>query len=174
MWKISKRSLLKAQGVQKMKTINEDLFNDFIQAQNTIAKCKITDYKLDINDFGEGKNYERINFIIPSYDAGYIFFEFQDENFDRPCLGIKLWSIEEAKNHLYTEKMKTTLNTVLADKKIWSSPLWPAGYYFYPQDWKGSSEAWLMINEDTMADKILEEMDIVFNTLKANDCFTKY
>ena len=139
-----------------------------------LAKCKTTDYKLDINDFGEGKNYEQINFIIPSYDGGYICFEFQGENFDRPCLGIKLRSMEEAKNHLHTEKMKTTLNTALADKKIWSSSLWPAGYYFYPQDWKGSSEAWLMINEDTMADKILEEMDIVFNTLKTNDCFTKY
>lgn len=138
-----------------------------------LAKCKKTDYELDVSDFGEGKNYERINFIIPGYDVGYICFEFQGKDFDKPCLGIKFISEAAARTYPYTEKMKTVINAVLIDKNTWSSLLWPAGYYFEPQDWKGSSEAWLMINEGTMADKILEEMDKVFKTLKDNGCFIK-
>ena len=70
--------------------------------------------------------------------------------------------------------MRTVLNEVLTDKKILSSSSWPAYYYFYPQDWKGSSEAWVMINEDTMADKILVEVNRVFNALKASNCLIKY
>lgn len=35
-WQVGKRSLLKSQGVQKMTTIDKDLFDDFIQAQDTI------------------------------------------------------------------------------------------------------------------------------------------
>ncbi len=57
---------------------------------------------------------------------------------------------------------------MLTDKKVSSSAQWPAYYYFDPQDWKGSSEAWLMINVGTMADKILEEMDTVFQVLNDN------
>jgi hypothetical protein len=136
-------------------------------------KCKKTDYELDISYLGNGKNYERINFIVPGYEIGYICFEFQGANFDRPCLGIKFISKKEVKSSSYTEKMKTVLNTVLTNKKVSSSPLWPAYYYFQHQDWKGSSKPWQMINEEKMADKILEEMDNVFNALKNNDCLIK-
>ena len=139
-----------------------------------LAKCKKTDYEVDVSYIGDGRRYEQIYFLIPGYDLGYICFEFQGANFDRPCLGIAFISAEAARACPYAEKMKTVLNEELTDKKVLSSPSWPAYYYFYPQDWKGSSEAWLMINEGTMADKILEEMDKVFNILKANDCFIKY
>lgn len=135
-----------------------------------LAKCKKTDYELDVTYLGEGRRYEQIRFIIPGYDMGWVCFEFDNANFDHPILGIKFISAEEAKSCPYTEKMKTILNTVLADKKVNSSPQWPAYYYFYPQDWKGSSEAWLMIDKGTMADKILEEMDSVFDALK---CLTQ-
>ena len=139
-----------------------------------LAKCKKTDYEVDVSYIGNGKRYEQIYFLIPGYDNGYICFEFQGANFDRPCLGIAFISAEAARACPYEEKMKTVLNDVLTDRKVLSSPSWPAYYYFCPQDWKGSSEAWLMINQGTMADKILEEMDKVFNILKANDCFIKY
>lgn len=139
-----------------------------------LAKYKKADYELDISYIGEGRRYEQIRFIIPGYDMGWICFEFDSADFDRPILGIKFTSVEAAKACPYTEKMKMVLNTMLTDKKVNSSAQWPAYYYFDPQDWKGSSEAWLMINEGTMADKILGEMDVVFNTLKANGCFTKY
>ncbi|SNT69642.1 PD-(D/E)XK nuclease family protein [Psychrobacter sp. LV10R520-6] len=134
-----------------------------------LAKCKKTDYELDISYLGDGKSYERINLIIPGYDIGYICFEFQNKNFDKPCLGIKFISAEAVKTSPYTEKMKSVLNIALTDKNIWSSSLWPAGYYFQPQDWKGCSKAWLMINEGTMADKILDEMDKIFSLLKDNN-----
>ena len=35
-WQVGKRSLIKSQGVQKMTTIDKGLFDDFIQAQDTI------------------------------------------------------------------------------------------------------------------------------------------
>ena len=44
-------------------------------------------------------------------------------------------------------------------------------YYFQPQDWKTSSEAWLMIRNDQMAAKILQELDMVFSILNDNGCF---
>ena len=138
-----------------------------------LAKCKKTAYELDVSYIGDGKRYEQIRFIIPGYDVGWICFEFDHENFDHPILGIKFISAEAAKACTYTEKMKIVLNAELTDKKISSSNQWPAYYYFQPQDWKGSSAAWLMINEGTMADKILEAMDNVFNALKHNDCFIK-
>ena len=136
-----------------------------------LKKCNKADYKLDISNLGNGKNYEQINFIIPGYDIGYICFEFQGANFDRPCLGIEFISAEAVKACVNTEKMKTVLNKALTDRKFGSSPSWPAYYFFQPQDWKSSSEAWLMINDDKMADKILDEMDKVFNVLKDNNCF---
>lgn len=139
-----------------------------------LAKYKKADYELDISYIGEGRRYEQIRLIIPGYDMGWVCFEFDNADFDRPILGIKFTSVEAAKACSYTEKMKMVLNTMLTNKKVNSSAQWPAYYYFDPQDWKGSSEAWLMINEGTMADKILGEMDVVFNTLKANGCFKKY
>ena len=139
-----------------------------------LAKYKKTDYELDFTYLGEGKRYEQIRFIIPGCDTGYICFEFQGASFDRPCLGIAFISAEAARACPYEEKMRTVLNEVLTDKKILSSSSWPAYYYFYPQDWKGSSEAWVMINEDTMADKILVEVNRVFNALKASNCLIKY
>ena len=134
-------------------------------------KCEKTHYKLDISNLGKGKNYEQINFIIPNFDIGYICFEFQGANFDRPCLGIRFASEDLVKSSLNKEKIKTVLDIAFSDKKIWNTKLWPAGYNFQPQDWKGSSEAWLMINNDTMADKILEEMDKVYQVLNENSCF---
>ena len=136
-----------------------------------LAKCKKTDYELDVTYLGEGKRYEQIRFIIPGYDVGWVCFEFDNANFDHPILGIKFISTDAARACPYTEKMKTVLNTVLTDKKVNSSSQWPAYYFFQPQDWKSSSEAWLMINDDKMADKILDEMDKVFNVLKDNNCF---
>ena len=133
-----------------------------------IKKSKKTDYELDISYFGDGKNYERIEFTSAKFDKGYICFEFQSANFNYPCLGFKFDSRDDHSAHKHAEKMKTVFTEAFPDKKIWSSPLWPAGYYFSPQDWKGSSEAWLMINNGTMADKILEEMDTVFQVLKDN------
>ena len=136
-----------------------------------LKKCEKTHYKLDISNLGKGKNYEQINFIIPNFDIGYICFEFQGANFDRPCLGIRFASEDLVKSSLNKEKIKTVLDIAFSDKKIWNTKLWPAGYNFQPQDWKGSSEAWLMINNDTMADKILEEMDKVYQVLNENSCF---
>ena len=136
-----------------------------------LKKCNKKDYKLDISNLGSGKIYEQIKFIIPSYDIGYICFEFQGGNFDRPCLGIAFISAEALKSCPNTEKMMTVLNEALTDKKLTSSPSWPAYYYFQPKNWKSSSEAWLMINDDKMADKILDEMDKVFSVLKDNNCF---
>lgn len=137
-----------------------------------LAKYKKTDYELDISYIGEGKRYEQIRFIIPGYDKAWVCFEFDNAGFDRPILGIKFISVEAAKACPHTESMKTVLNTMLTDKKVSSSAQWPAYYYFNPQDWKGSSEAWLMINEGTMADKILEEMDKVFRILNEKGCFS--
>ena len=137
-----------------------------------LAKYKKTDYELDISYIGEGRRYEQVRFIIPGYDMGWVCFEFDNSGFDRPILGIKFTSVEAAKACAHTETMKTLLNTMLTDKKVSSSAQWPAYYYFDPQDWKGSSEAWLMINKGTMADKILEEMDKVFRILNENDCFS--
>ena len=137
-----------------------------------LAKYKKTDYELDISYIGEGRRYEQVRFIIPGYDMGWVCFEFDNAGFDRPILGIKFTSVEAAKACPHTETMKTLLNTMLTDKKVSSSAQWPAYYYFDPQDWKGSSEAWLMINKGTMADKILEEMDKVFRILNENDCFS--
>lgn len=128
-------------------------------------------YKLDVSFIGEGKNYEQINFIIPDYDIGYICFEFQGANFDRPCLGVEFISAKAVKNCLHADRMKTVLNEELIDKKVSSSASWPAYYYFQPQDWKTSSEAWLMIRNDQMAAKILQELDMVFSILNDNGCF---
>ncbi|PLT23646.1 hypothetical protein CXF62_00780 [Psychrobacter sp. MES7-P7E] len=137
-----------------------------------LAKYKKTDYELDLSYIGEGRRYEQIRFIIPGYDMGWVCFEFDNAGFDRPILGIKFTSVEAVKACLHTEGMKTVLNTMLTDKKVSSSAQWPAYYYFDPQDWKGSSEAWLMINEGTMADKILEEIDKVFRLLSEKGCFS--
>jgi hypothetical protein len=139
-----------------------------------LAKCQNTDYKLDISYFGEGKRYERISFIINDYDKAQVCFEFDNANFDRPILGIKFISVEEAISCPHTDKMKKVLDTLLPSNKVSSSALWPAYYYFEPTDWKGSSEAWVMINEDKMAVKILKEMDNIFNALKTNGCFFEY
>lgn len=136
-----------------------------------IKKCKKTDYELDLSYFGKGKSYERVKFTSPNFHKGYICFEFQNGNFNYPCLGFKFDSTDDNKACKSSEKMKTILNKELRNKKIWSSSLWPAGYYFDPQDWKSSSEAWLMINDGTMADKILEEMDKVYQVLDKNGCF---
>ena len=125
-------------------------------------------YQLDVSYIGTGKNYEQINFIILNYNKGYISFEFQGANFDRPCLGIKFNPRKEVKNCVESSNMKVVLNRELTKNNVGAAPLWPAYYYFDPQDWKGSSEAWLMINEGTMADKILEEMDTVFQVLNDN------
>ena len=119
-------------------------------------------------NIGMGENYEQINFTIPNYDKGYISFEFQGANFNRPCLGIKFNPRKEVKNCVESSNMKVVLNRELTKNNVGAAPLWPAYYYFDPQDWKGSSEAWLMINEGTMADKILEEMDTVFQVLNDN------
>lgn len=139
-----------------------------------LAKCQNTDYKLDISYFGEGKRYERISFIINDYDNAQVCFEFDNANFDRPILGIKFISVEEAISCPHTDKMKKVLDTLLPSNKVSSSALWPAYYYFEPTDWKGSSEAWVMINEDKMAVKILAEMDNIFNALENSGCFAKY
>lgn len=136
-----------------------------------VKKCKKTDYELDLSYFGEGKSYERIKFTNPNFHKGYICFEFQNANFNYPCIGFKFDSRDDVKEYKNAEEMKTILNEELTNKKIWSSPLWPAGSYFDPQDWKGSSEAWLMIDNDTMADKILEEMDRVYQVLDEKGCF---
>ena len=143
----------------------------YVLKTDLLKKCEETHYKLDISNLGKGKNYEQINFIIPNFDIGYICFEFQGANFDRPCLGIRFASEDLVKSSLNKEKIKTVLDIAFSDKKIWNTKLWPAGYNFQPQDWKGSSEAWLMINNDTMADKILEEMDKVYQVLNENSCF---
>ncbi len=45
-----------------------------------IKKSKKTDYELDISYFGDGKNYERIEFTSAKFDKGYICFEFQSAN----------------------------------------------------------------------------------------------
>lgn len=59
MCQVGKRSLLKSQGVQKMTTINKDLFNNFIQAQNAI-------YPTVIRELTEGqKRTHWIWFIFP-------------------------------------------------------------------------------------------------------------
>lgn len=130
-------------------------------------------YRLDITNIGEGKNYEQINLISSNFNNGYICFEFQSANFNYPCLGFKFNSRDEVKSCLNAENMKTVLNKNLTGDKVGSSPLWPAYYYFEPQDWKSSSEAWLMIKNGEMAGKILEEMDNVFKVLNENGCFDK-
>lgn len=128
-------------------------------------------YLLDVAYIGEGKNYEQINFIVPNYNKGYICFEFQGANFDRPCLGIKFGSRKEVKNCSKASNMKIILNKELNQISIGASPLWPAYYYFTPQNWKTSSKAWLMIDRGVMAAKVLEEMDKVFQALNDNGCF---
>ncbi|WP_367111585.1 PD-(D/E)XK nuclease family protein [uncultured Psychrobacter sp.] len=127
-------------------------------------------YLLDISNVGEGKNYEQINFTIPSFDEGYICFEFQGAGFDKPYIGIKINS-DKTTNKLDIEKIKNTLKTELNGKRISSSSLWPAGYCFEPQNWKNFSEAWVLIDKDEMANKILEEMDNIFKVLDKNNCF---
>jgi len=139
-----------------------------------VAKCQNTDYKLDISYFGEGKRYERISFVINDYDKAQVCFEFDNASFDRPILGIKFISVEEAISCPHTDKMKKVLDTLLPSNKVSSSALWPAYYYFEPTDWKGSSEAWVMINEGKMADKILKEIDNIFKALKNSGCLAEY
>lgn len=128
-------------------------------------------YQLDISNLGDGKNYEQVNLISPSFNNGYICFEFQSANFDRPCLGFKFNTRAEVNSFINAEKMKTVLENNLSNKKIWKSPLWPAGYYFSPQDWRSSSKAWLMIRDGEMASKIMEEMDAMFQIFNDNGCF---
>lgn len=128
-------------------------------------------YQLDTSYIGDGKSYERIGFISPNFHKGYICFEFQHANFNNPCIGFKFDSIDDVKSYPHAEKMKDILNTALTNKKIWQSVLWPAGYNFELKDWKNASEAWLMISEGIMADKILEDMNRVYVALKASDCF---
>ncbi|WP_201583343.1 PDDEXK-like family protein [Psychrobacter jeotgali] len=128
-------------------------------------------YQLDISNLGDGKNYEQVNLISPSFNNGYICFEFQSANFDRPCLGFKFNTRAEVNSFINAENMKTALENNLSNKKIWKSPLWPAGYYFSPQDWRSSSKAWLMIRDGEMASKIMKEMDAMFQILNGNGCF---
>ncbi|MGP4849187.1 hypothetical protein ACTXGQ_34140, partial [Marinobacter sp. 1Y8] len=109
---------------------------------------------------------------IPGYNKAWVCFEFDNAGFDRPILGIKFTSVEAAKACPHTETMKTVLTTMLTDKKVSSSAQWPAYSYFDPKDWKGSSEAWLMINKGTMVDKILEEMDTVFQVSNEKGFFS--
>ena len=130
-------------------------------------------YQLDMSYIGDGKNYERISFTSSNFHKGYICFEFQNANFSYPCIGFKFDSREDVKSCVHAEKMKAILNAALTNKKIWHSPLWPAGYDFDLKDWRNSSQAWLMINEGIMADKILEEMDSIYVALEASDCFIK-
>lgn len=139
--------------------------------KNLCAKCEHADYQLDLSYIGEGNNYEQINLKIPGFDVGYICFEFQSRDFNHPYIGIKFNSEEEGRPYYQNAKMKTVLNQQLPDKKISSSSLWPAGYYFDPQDWQGSSDAWLMIHDGRMASRILEEMDKVYQVLKDHGCF---
>lgn len=127
-------------------------------------------YQLDVSYIGEGKNYEQINLVVSGYGKGYICFEFQGASFNSPCLGIKFDSVEEVQACTNTEKMKVILNQELPQVKVSSAPLWPAYYYFDPQNWKSSSEAWLMINNGQMAGRILEEMDNIFQVLNKNGC----
>ena len=153
---------MKRQLVQKL---IEDIKTEYLK------KYSERPYQLDVSQIGEGKSYEQINFKIPKFDKGYISFEFQKSNFDTPCLGIKFHKIAGVKSYHHTEKIKTVLEENLKDKKIWKSPLWPAGYYFYPKNWRASSKSWLMIDRGEMAIKILEEMDTVFQFLNHNNCF---
>lgn len=141
--------------------------------KNLCAKCEHADYQLDLSYIGEGNNYEQINLKISSFDVGYICFEFQSRDFNRPYIGIKFNSEEDGRPYFQNAKMRTVLNQELTDKKISSSSLWPAGYYFNPQDWQRSSDAWLMIHDGSMASKILEEMDKIYHILKDHGCFVK-
>lgn len=128
-------------------------------------------YNLDFSNIGEGKSFEQINIKIPNFDRGYISFEFQRSNFDLPCLGIKFHKEADVKSYRYSEKMKSVLEKYYNGEKIWKSPLWPAGYYFKPQDWKSSSDAWMKIKSGEMATKIMDEMDTMFQILNDNGCF---
>ena len=170
---IKKDSMTIVASIQVSNTV-ERMKKELIAKLKTdlLAKFQNTDYKLDISYFGEGKRYERISFIINDYHKAQVCFEFDNANFESPILGIKFISVDEAISCPHTDKMKKVLDTLLPNK-VSSSALWPAYYYFEPTDWKGSSEAWVMINEDIMADKILKEMDSIFNVLKDSGCFNE-
>lgn len=132
------------------------------------------EYELDLSNIGEGKNYEQINFLILGNNKAYICFEFQNSNFNRPYIGIKFDSVEEAKACPHSIKMKEVLSRELPDKKISASPLWPAGYWFSYDDWSNSHEPWLMIERGQMTDIILKEMYEVYDSLKQSGCLESY
>ncbi len=160
-------SLQIANNVDEMK---KQLIQKLVQDVKTKFSEKYSDkpFQLDVSNIGEGKSYEQINLKISNFDKGDISLEFQKSNFDIPCLGIKFHQEADVKSNLHSEKMKSLLEEHFRDKKIWTSPLWPAGYYFDPRDWKNSSKVWLMVRDRSMATKILDEIVEIYEVLIKN------
>lgn len=156
------------------KELIEKLKQDLRESYHANKEYKNKGYKLDLSNIGEGKSYEQINFQILGGTQAYICFEFQNSNFNRPYIGIKFNSVEEAKTCPFSIKMKEVLSEKLSDKKVSSSPLWPAGYWFSYNDWSSSHEPWLIIEREQMADIILKEMNEVYNALKQSGCLENY
>ena len=133
-----------------------------------VSNYRDKSYEMNLDNIGIGKRYEQVFFTLPN-NIEFICFEFQSSIFNSPILGIKIPS-PQALDNGKLNVIKSILADNLSDKNIKSSPLWPAYYEFQPYDWWSSSEPWQMIKKGEMANKILEEVEAIYQLLKDNDC----
>lgn len=93
-WQVGKRSLIKMQGVQKMTKIDKDLFDDFIQAQDTI-------YSQVIEELTQGR--KRTHWMW------FIFPQVKGLGHSKMSRRFSIESLEQAKAYLQHEVLGARL-----------------------------------------------------------------
>ncbi|WP_230656584.1 PDDEXK-like family protein [Psychrobacter sp. I-STPA10] len=144
----------------------QKLKNDLSEA---IKNSKERPYKLTSTKLKIWNKNEKIIFLIPNNKIE-IHLDFEGTDFHRPHLGI--YSKEESYNQDNEEFIKT--EKLFREKFISKNPEscnhWAGWYEFQPHDWWNSSEPWQMIKDGTMAEKIIDEVDAIYQLLKENNC----
>ncbi|WP_227430665.1 PD-(D/E)XK nuclease family protein [Psychrobacter sp. I-STPA6b] len=154
--------------------------------KNQLIDKLIHDLKLKINEESHSYKYNltysenlkrscgRLYFQIDEPQF-YICFEFEGTMYNLPALGIMFKGDENNDTHKYKdEQLYTRIQSLFqekfSDRETNCCPQWAGWYEFQPHDWKNSSEPWKKIQEGKMAEKILKEVDDIYQLLKDNNC----
>lgn len=100
----------------------------------------------------------------------YIAFEFQGGNYNNLIIGYKSLDKNLRKgNEVYDKVSKEIVNS-LPDKNIKTSKIWFA--YYYPKNlryWQYNSDIWIKINDGSLADLIMKEVELLYNNIVKNN-----
>lgn len=156
------------------------LMNKLVEDLKKHEKRKI--YTITADSF-TGAKWESINFSLPEKEY-IIRFEFGNSGFNRPVLGI--FSSKDIKEASYSQefgKFKELFKgyenkDLYQNIRFSDNGHWPMWYWFShfdgdngkkPYEWQNDSTPWTMIENGKMADKIIAEVNALYNFLQKHE-----